>query len=398
MHRRRTPCRVAPGNLLNVFKSAIEFPISVQAGTRFAQTAISPSKKGGRSVVRRSILLFACALVAVDARAQVATRAEQPAQQVSSVAVNTTTDHSQSATARRGADTTTFRSSVDIVALNVVVTDSDQKYVAGLNPSDFAVFEDGVKQDVSFFGASEVPLDLAILLDTSASMTGKMALVQRAAVGFLSTLRSGDRTLIVDIKDATKVLYPLGDDFDAARAAIMSTVPQGGTALYNGAYLTLKELTKQRRAVTEVRRQAVVVLSDGDDTASLISYDDLMEVAKQSGIGIYTIMMRSKYLMTQAAQRGHSYFSQSEFGMKALAQETGARSFFPADVTELPSVYASIAQELATQYALGYSSKNPKQDGSYRRVIVRVTDRPGIRTRTRAGYLAARLSRTAGTN
>jgi VWFA-related protein len=123
-----------------------------------------------------------------------------------------------------------------------------------------------------------------------------------------------------------------------------------------------------------------------------------MEVAKQSGIGIYTIMLRSKYLMTQAAQRGHSYFSQSEFGMKALAQETGARSFFPSDVTELPTVYASIAQELATQYALGYSSKNPKQDGSYRRVIVRVTDRPGIRTRTRAGYLAARLSRTAGTN
>jgi VWFA-related protein len=348
--------------------------------------------------VTRSILLVACALVAVDARAQVATRAEQQAQQVSSVAANTTTDHGQPATTRRGADTTTFRSSVDVVALNVVVTDAEQKYVAGLSPSDFAVFEDGIQQDVSFFGASEVPLDLAILLDTSASMTGKMALVQRAAVGFLSTLRAGDRTLIVDIKDATKVLYPLGDDFDGARAAIMSTVPQGGTALYNGAYLTLKELTKQRRAATEVRRQAIVVLSDGDDTASLISYDDLMDTAKQSGIAIYTIMMRSKYLMTQAAQRGHSYFSQSEFGMKALAQETGARSYFPTDIGELPSVYASIARELATQYALGYSSKNPKQDGSYRRVIVRVTDRPGTSTRTRAGYLAARLSRTAGTN
>ena len=348
--------------------------------------------------MRRSILLVACALVAIDASAQVAPRTEQQPTQVSSVAANPATDRDQAATTRRGTDTTIFRSGVDIVALNVVVTDSDQKYVGGLNSSDFAVFEDGIRQDVSFFGASEVPLDLAILLDTSASMTGKMALVQRAAIGFLSTLRRGDRALIVDIKDATKVLYPLGDDLDAARAAIMSTVPQGGTALYNGAYLTLKELSKQRRAVTEVRRQAMVVLSDGDDTASLISYDDLMDVAKQSGIGIYTIMLRSKYLMTQAAQRGHSYFSQSEFGMKALAQETGARSFFPADVTELPAVYASIAQELATQYALGYSSKNPKQDGSYRRVIVRVTDRPDAKTRTRAGYLAARVSRTAGTN
>jgi Ca-activated chloride channel family protein len=348
--------------------------------------------------VRRSILLMACALVAVDARAQVATRAEQQVPPVSNIAENTITAHGQPATASRNPDATTFRSSVDIVALNVVVTDADQKYVAGLNPSDFKVFEDGIQQDVSFFGASEVPLDLAILIDTSASMTGKMALAQRAAAGFLSTLRPGDRTLIMDIKDATKMLYPLGDDFAAARAAIMSTVPQGGTALYNGAYLTLKELAKQRRANTDVRRQAVVVLSDGDDTASLVSYDDLMELAKQAGIGIYTITLRSKFLVTQASQRGHSYFSQSEFGMKALAQETGARSFFPTDVSELPSIYSAIAEELATQYALGYSSKNPKLDGSYRRVIVRVADRPGTKTRTRAGYLAARMSRTAGTN
>jgi VWFA-related protein len=140
------------------------------------------------------------------------------------------------------------------------------------------------------------------------------------------------------------------------------------------------------------------VLSDGDDTASLISYDDLMDLAKQSGIAIYTITLRSKFLVTQAQQRGHSYFSQSEYGMKALAQETGARSFFPMDVSELHGVYSAIAEELATQYALGYSSKNPKLDGAYRRVIVRVTDRPGAQTRTRAGYLAARVTRTARTN
>jgi VWFA-related protein len=226
-----------------------------------------------------------------------------------------------------------------------------------------------------------------------------MPLVQQAAAGFLSTLRPGDRAMIVDIKDATKVLFSLGTDLAGARAAIMSTTPRGGTALYNGAYLTLKELAKQRRANTEVRRQAIAVLTDGDDTASLISYDDLMETAKQSGIAIYTITLRSKYLVTMAAQRGHSYFSQSEFGMKALAQETGARSFFPMDIAELPAIYSAIAEELATQYAIGYASKNPRLDGSYRHVIVRIADRPGIRTRTRAGYLAARASaRSAGTN
>jgi hypothetical protein len=170
------------------------------------------------------------------------------------------------------------------------------------------VFEDGIQQDVSFFGASEVPLDLAILLDTSASMTGKMQIVQQAAGGFLATLRPSDRTMIVDIKDATKVLFPLGGDFTAARGAIMSTVPSGGTALYNGAYLTLKELAKQRRGNTEVRRQAIVVLSDGDDTASLVSYDDLMDLAKQSGVGIYTITLRSKYLVTAGRAAGAQLF------------------------------------------------------------------------------------------
>ena len=342
-------------------------------------------------VVRRSTLVLACVLFAANAGAQAPDRSDaqvdrnSPPPTTSTPAKNTT-------------PATTFRSGVDLVALNVVVTDGDQKYVGGLTPTDFAVYEDGIQQDVSFFGAAEVPLDLAILLDTSASMTGKMELVQQAAIGFLATLRSADRVTVVDIKDATRVMFPLGDDLTAANSALLATAPRGGTAQYNGAYLTLKELAKARRLNSEVRRQAIVVLSDGDDTASLISYDDLMDLAKESGIAIYTITLRSKYLVTQAQQRGHSYFSQSEYGMKALAQETGARSYFPAEISELAGVYSSIAEELAKQYAIAYSSKNPRQDGAYRRVIVRVADKPGIRTRTRAGYTAPRAQRTASTS
>lgn len=332
----------------------------------------------------RSVLLFACVLAGSVAGAQTL----QP-----DTALNGSVAASTAATVPAQTKPT-FRSNVDLVALNVVVTDSDEKYVLGLGPEDFAVFEDGIQQDVSFFGASDVPLDLAILLDTSASMTGKMELVQQAAIGFLDTLRAGDRAIVVDIKDATKVMYPLGSDLDAARQAILSTVARGGTALYNGTYLTLKEMVKARRANSEVRRQALVVLSDGEDTASLVSYDDLMDLAKQSGIAIYTITMRSKSLASQVS-RGRSYFSQSEFGMKALAQETGARAFFPTELSELSGVYASIAEELATQYAIGYSPKNPRADGTYRRVIVRVNDKPGVRTRTRAGYTAPRAQRSA---
>jgi VWFA-related protein len=293
---------------------------------------------------------------------------------------------------------TPFRSSVDLVALNVVVTDAQQKLVSGLSAADFNVFEDGVLQDVTFFAASAIPLDLAILLDTSASMTDKIETVQHAAIGFAETLRPGDRITVVDIKDATNILLPLSDDPDEARAAILATTPRGGTALYNGLYLTLKELIKERRTNGEVRRQAIAVLSDGDDTASLIGFDDVMDVAKQAAISIYTITLKSPYAVRSASSGGSRYFSRSEFSMKALAQETGARSFFPTDIGELAGVYASIAEELANQYALGYSSKNPKRDGSFRRVVVRVADRPGTQIRTRAGYTSPRPPRADSTH
>lgn len=288
------------------------------------------------------------------------------------------------------ASATTFRSGVDLVALSVVVTDAQKRLIANLAASDFAIFEDGVQQDVTFFASSHVPLDLALLLDTSASMSDKMTTMQEAALGFVSTLRTGDRVSIVDIKESVKVLHPLDGNVDGARQAITSTVPRGGTGLYNGLYMTLKDLVRNRKGSDEVRRQAIAVLSDGDDTASLVGFDDVMDVAKQAGVAIYTITLRSAVDIREATSRGRRYFSNAEYSMKALAQETGARAFFPTAITELASVYDSIAEELAGQYALGYTSKNPARNGAYRRVVVKVAQLPGAQTRTRAGYVAAR--------
>ena len=293
---------------------------------------------------------------------------------------------------RPDADTPVFRAGVDLVALSVVVTDQQHRFVSGLGPEDFAVFEDGVEQDVSFFAATQVPLDLALLLDTSASMLDKMDTMQQAALGFLSTLRPTDRTTIVDIKDTVRILYPLGHDVTAANEAVLATAARGGTALYNGLYLTLKEMVKQRKANGDVRRQAIAVLSDGEDTASLLGYEDVMEQAKRAGITLYTITLTSPRGGRESGFSGRRYFSQAEFAMKALAQETGARAFFPTDIGELAAVYDTIATELANQYALGYTSNNARRDGGFRRVNVRVEARPEMRTRTRSGYLASRIT------
>src|SRR5687767_10375313 len=281
---------------------------------------------------------------------------------------------------------TRFHTGVDLVALNVAVIDGHGQFVSGLSASDFAVLEDGVPQEISFFSAAAVPMDLALLLDTSASMVDKMSIVHEAASGFVSSAKPGDRVTIVDIKDGVRVLHPLDEHLDGARAAIRSTTARGGTALYNGLYMTLKEMVKLRRNNGEIRRQALLVLSDGDDTASLVGFDDVMDVAKQSGIAIYTITLRTD-LQRMLANHKTTAVS-GEFAMRALAKETGARAFFPDTASELAGVYGTIANELASQYALGYMSTNPRRDGAYRRVVVRVTQ-PDIRTRTRAGYVAS---------
>lgn len=284
-------------------------------------------------------------------------------------------------------DASVFRSGIDLVALNVVVTDPQGKFIPGLLGGEFAVLEDGIPQDIAFFAGTPVPIDLAVVLDTSASMTDKIATVQKAAVGFTEVVRPGDRISIVDVKETVRVLHPLDENVGRARAAIRSTVSRGSTALYNGVYMTLKEMVKQRRNDGEVRRQAVVVLSDGDDTASLIGFDDVMELAKQSGVATYTITLQTPMLPQKDVVGDAESRTATEFAMKALAQETGARAFFPSKIEELAGVYGMIAGELATQYSLGYISKNPQANGAYRRVAVRV-ERPGVRVRTRAGYVA----------
>ena len=286
-----------------------------------------------------------------------------------------------------GQETTRFRSGIDIVALNVVVTDAQGKHLSGLLSQDFSVLEDGILQDIAFFAGTPVPIDLALLLDTSASMTDKIATLQQAAVGFANAVRPGDRLSVVDVKESVRVVHPLDENVAGARAAVRATVARGSTALYNGLYMTLKEMMKQRRGDGEVRRQALVVLSDGDDTSSLVGYDDVRELARQSGVAIYTItLLGPRPAQTEVLVDTESRTA-TEFAMKALAQETGARAFFPTKIEELAAVYGTIAGELSTQYSLGYVSKSPQPAGAYRRVSVRV-ERPGARARTRAGYVA----------
>lgn len=277
-----------------------------------------------------------------------------------------------------------FRSGTSLVALNVIVTDLNKQYASGLSEGDFEVYEDGVRQRVEFFAAAEVPLDLILLIDSSSSMTDKVSLVHQAASGFIDTMRPVDRAAVVSFADGVRVLQPLTGDKALVRSAIDGTGAKGATALHNAIYVALKEFGRPAVAAGAVRRQAIAVLSDGEDTSSVLSFDDVLEMAKRSGVSIYTIGLRGA--VDQRAAGTPKYFSQADFAMKQLASETGAVPFFPADVKDLGKVYSAIATELASQYSIGYVPTNARGDGKYRRVIVRVANRPELTPRTRTGY------------
>ncbi len=272
-----------------------------------------------------------------------------------------------------------IRSGVELVSLNVTAIDGQGKFTTDLTEEEFEVFEDGAKQKLTFFSKTQQPISLALLLDTSASMDERMAIAQEAAIGFARQLHKEDQAEVIDFDSQVRVLSPFTNDAAALEKAIRATTPNGSTSLYNALYIALKELKKVRAASTsDIRRQAIVLLSDGDDTSSLIEFDQVLDLAKRSEVVIYAIGLRQG----EIARRE---FKEAEFVLKQLATETGGRAYFPTDARELAKIYQGIWDELSSQYAVAYSSANPKRDGAWRRVQVRLL-RPNITARTKQGY------------
>lgn len=286
------------------------------------------------------------------------------------------------------ADQPAFRTGVDLVALNVTVTDENDRYVTDIDVEGFQLFEDGAQQEVTFFTRTQLPIALALLMDTSASMADRMSTAQEAAIGFAERLRTQDLASIIDFDSRVDILHEFTNSLDALTSAIRQTSAGGSTSLYNAIYISLKELAKIGAAATaeeEIRRQAIVMLSDGEDTSSLVGFEEVLELAKRSNTIIYSIGLRSRDIRTR---RG---FREADFVLRQLAQETGGRTFFPEQVEDLPEIYQRISDELSSQYTLGYVSKNPIRDGRWRRVVVRV-DRPNVGARTKQGYYAPTIN------
>ena len=275
-----------------------------------------------------------------------------------------------------------FHGGTDVVLLSVTVVDGQNHLVPGLSQSDFQIFEDNAPQEISNFARDPQPVALSILLDSSTSMELKLPIAQEAAIGFARKLRPQDVAQIVDFDSRVEIIQGFTNSLPDLEKAIRATTAGGSTSLHNAIYISLKELARLKpRSEDEVRRRAIIVLSDGEDTSSLVSYEEVLDLAKRSETAIYSIGLQPK-----DSPQGKG-FREAEFVLRQFAQETGGRAFFPSRAEELKDVYGQIAEELSSQYSMGYASKNGRRDGAWRRVVVQVA-RPNTIARTKRGYYA----------
>ena len=245
-------------------------------------------------------------------------------------------------TAQRAA----YRGGVDLVTLNVTVTAPRVGYLADLTQNDFVVFEDNAPQPVTHFAKGQVPLALALLMDTSASMEHSLNTAQEAAVGFVRELAENDVASIIDFDSRVQVVQDFTNDAGALEAAIRRTRAGGSTSLYNALYIALKQLTKLTSLDNPEapRRRAVILLSDGADTSSLVGFDDILNIAASSDTIVYAIGLVMPN--DDAAEKDRD----GPFVLRRLAQQTGGRAYFPRHAHELAAIYSDIRQELASQY------------------------------------------------
>jgi Ca-activated chloride channel family protein len=214
-------------------------------------------------------------------------------------------------------------------------------------------------------------------------MEDRMTIAQDAAIGFVRKLRQTDLGEVIGFDSRAEVLQKFTNNPADLEHAIRKTVAGGSTSMNNALYISLKGLKKV--PVTqeeEIRRQAIVLLSDGEDTSSLVTFDDVLDLARRSETAVYAIG-----LMEDATNGQSKGFREATYALRQLATDTGGRAFFPPDIKSLASVYGQIYDELSSQYTIGYTSKNSRRDGAWRRIVVRVT-RPNLTARTKQGYFA----------
>ncbi len=276
------------------------------------------------------------------------------------------------------------RIQVDVTRVNVLFTVVDKKgrFITNLSRNDFEIIENKRQQAIMEFTAeTDLPLRMAILVDTSNSIRDRFRFIQEAAIEFINSVMrpNTDRALVVSFDSTTELVADLEGDTEKLAKLIRNLRPGGGTSLYDAIYFACRDKLAKDQPKHKFRR-AMVLLSDGDDNQSRVTRDQALEMAQKTDVVIYTISTNISRIETDGDKV-----------LKFLAAETGGVAFFPFKVEDLSQSFENIANELRHQYNLYYRPEPLKTDGSYQEIKVRVKGQKDMIVRARKGYYAPKM-------
>ena len=294
----------------------------------------------------------------------------------------------------------TFVREVNLVDVLLTVLDRRNKLVPDLEKSDFKIGDDNVPQEIRFFSKqSDLPLRIGMLLDTSNSIRERIKFEQEAAVDFLySVLRRGkDQAFAMTFDQEPQIIQAFTSDGGMLRDEINKTRAGGGTAVYDAIYeACAKQLSNPPRPPgdqPDVVRRVMVLISDGDDNLSDHTRAEAIEMAQRTNVVIYTISTSTQWI--QLSQTDPSklanrkmHLTEGDEVLKALADETGGRAFFPYHIDDLNQSFQDIGDELRNQYTITYSPSNFIANGKYHKIKIEIPNHNGYQVRARKGYFA----------
>jgi Ca-activated chloride channel family protein len=322
----------------------------------------------------------------------------------------------------------TIRVDTDLVIFDVKVVNRASGLTAtGLKEEDFAVYEDGVKQQISLFSSADAPLSIALVVDTSGSAKEEVSLMRRAARRFLDELRPRDRISVISFNQEVELLTDLTADRKKAERALDQLDAGRGTSFYDALMLTVDEVLKKATG-----RKAIVVLTDGVDSYGFYTYQQILPALEKAGAALYFLELDTigyteervllectdnryirlstkqvkKYtdsfksyedlwqfrewcilLPEQKREMNRRLYELAHNELREMATRTGGRVYGVRELKDLDRFYAQVAAELRTQYSLGYYPTNEKHDGKWRKLRVEMRQRD-LAPETKPGYRA----------
>lgn len=276
------------------------------------------------------------------------------------------------------------------VRLPITVVDKKGQLVPGLTKNDFLVFEDKVPQLIETFSDDQgepLPLFVAVLMDTSPSVLGKLKFQQESAINFIQTVvrPRKDRVLFATFDQEINLRQDFTDKLDLLHRAVEGVKKLGEkTALYDAVWQFCDE--KLRSAPG---RRVLVVITDGEDTYSRADLRDAIDIAQRTETTIFAISTKGGFISTVPGVESGQVKDSKDRSLTTLAEETGGVAFFTGDMLTLERSFTKIAKELRAQYLVTYKPANDRYDGSFRKIDVKlVEDRKNLKVRTKRGYKA----------